>query len=256
MSCPTHESLVPYAAGVGVEDDALARHIRQCVTCQNEVAQLREAAGELLDERAEQSLRAGPDCLDELTITEFIDSRLTDLARQRTIAHLASCARCRREVAAISALSRETAADQPKTLSVGARRMRWTLPLGALAAAAVVLLIVRPSSEDRPGSPTLLGAPTVTANAQTPTALAPFSTVSRVDRFVWSAVPKAARYRVRLYSVDALLWTSETRDTSLAASAAPQLVVGATYLWRVDAEMSPERWAESELVPFRIVPAK
>jgi hypothetical protein len=131
------------------------------------------------------------------------------------------------------------------------RGLRWTIPV-SFAAAAVLALLLLPRGHDdaTPG----LREPTLTSTiAPTPMTPAPGASVPQVDSLVWSSVPKAERYRVRLYdSEGSVLWTLETPDTSAALPNSLRLQPRVAYFWRVEAQAEWMRWAASDLASFRI----
>lgn len=248
MTHPAPESLVPYA--LGADEPTMAAHVATCDTCQAEVERLREAASQLrspasLDRRVDT-----PDCLDELTIADFAEGRLTPEARAPVVTHLLTCAHCRSVVKAAGGLVAEggvaTAALAPP-----ARWRRWSLPVSLAAAAALVLLLWPQSTDDAESTPGLR-EPTVTSTVA-PVPIAPRASVARVDRLVWSSVPGAERYRLRLYDGEgSVLWTVETADTSVGLPDSVRLTPGVSYFWRVEAQAEWRRWAASDLVPFRL----
>jgi anti-sigma factor ChrR (cupin superfamily) len=242
---PSSESLIPFA--LGADDPATARHVERCVTCRTEIEQLRETAGllrgsALLDRRTETT-----DCPDELVIADFVDGRMTADQRAPVVTHLLTCARCRSFVKATGRLVAETAeAAQPS-----ARRWRrWSVPVGLAAAAALVLLLVPRNGDD--GSTPDMREPTVTSTiAPVPIVPPPGASVARVDRMVWSSVPGAERYRLRLYDGEgSVLWSVETADTSTALPDSVRLTPRVPYFWRVEAQAEWMRWAASDLVSF------
>ena len=247
---PVPESLVPHALGEG--DPATARHVAGCPTCRAEVARLREAAESLrapvsLERRTETS-----GCLDELTIADFVMGRLGREIRGPAVAHLSTCAHCRGVVRATGRLLADTALGPEFSGAVpapaGPRWLRWSLPLGLAAAAALVLLLV-PRGGDDGSTPSLRDTTLTTGGAPIP--LAPRASVARVHRFVWSSVPRAARYRLRLYDAEgAVLWTLETSDTALALPGSVKLVPLGRYFWKVEAQTEWRRWTASDLVEF------
>jgi hypothetical protein len=243
---PTPETLVPYA--LGADDPATARHVADCATCRTEIEALQEAAGLLRGPAVLERRIETPDCPDELAIADFADGRLTPHSREPVVAHLLTCARCRALVKATSDLATNEAGLTPPA----ARRWRrWSFPVGLAAAAALVLLLVPRRVDD--GSTGSLREPALTSSVA-PAPIAPRATVTRLDRFVWSSVPHAERYRLRLYdSEGTVVWRSETTDTFTVL---PDLVVlspGVAYFWRVEAETEWRRWAASELIEFRLV---
>ncbi len=246
VTCPAPESLVRSA--LGGRDPALARHVAGCPTCQAEIARLREAADVLRTPASLERLIETPDCLDELVIADFVEGRLAPEARPPVVAHLLTCARCRSLVRA----TRRLLADPAVTPEVPRRWRRWSVPLG-IAAAAVLLLALWPSSSDDRGPVPGLREPTLTTTVA-PSPIAPRASVTRVDRLVWSSVPRAERYRLRLYDTEgSVLWTVETGDTSVALPDSVRLSPRVTYFWKVEAQTEWRRWAASDLVEFRVV---
>ncbi len=194
-----------------------------------------------------------PDCLDADTVAALADGTLDAARRAHALGHVATCALCRRAVASVA----EALADGPITHEVeiieGRRsrsgRLLWiTIPLAA--AAALVVLVSRSGTKDS-GLPVLRDS--TIAGAPAPVLIVPRDRVARVERFVWSSVPKVGRYRIRLYADDgALLWNSETADTVVAAPTTPALAAGTPYFWMVEAQTEWQRWTASNLVEFRV----
>ena len=243
MTCPAPESLVPQALGTG--DPATTAHVESCPTCQAEVARLREAAGLLRGPASLESLRETAACLDELALADFVDGRLTSEAREAAVAHLLTCARCRAVVRATVRLRSEAAVarDVPDR-----RWRRWSVPVG-LAAAAAVLLVIRPWGVLETGG---LREPPLTS-AAAPVPIAPRAVVAEVGRLIWSSVPKADLYRVRVYDGDGtVVWRLETVDTTAALPTTVLLSPEHAYFWRVEAQVESNRWAASDLVEFRL----
>jgi len=243
---PAPELLVPYA--LGAHDPAIARHVGNCAVCRNAVEDLREAAGLLRGPSVLEHRAGTPDCPDELIIADFVDGRLTAKSRAPVVAHLLTCARCRALVKATSELATNEAGLTPH---VTRRWRRWSLPVGLAAAAALLLLLLpRDRDESTPG----LREPTVTSTiAPVPITPTPGASVARVASLVWSSVPKAERYRVRLYDGEgSVLWTVETTDTSAALPDSLRLQPRVPYFWRVEAQAEWMRWASSDLASFRI----
>jgi hypothetical protein len=97
-----------------------------------------------------------------------------------------------------------------------------------------------------------LREPAVT-RAIAPVALIPKGSVSDVSRFVWSSVPTAERYRLRLHRADgSVSWSAETTDSSVALADSVRLVPRETYFWRVEAQTEWRRWVVSEMTEFRV----
>jgi len=244
---PGPELLVPYA--LGADDPATAQHVAECATCRTELDALQEAAGLLRGPRVLEHRTETSDCPDELVIADFVDGHLTPQSRAPVVAHLLTCARCRALVKTTSDLASHAVGPSTQAKRHG---LRWTLPVG-LAAAAALALILLPRGRDDNATPGLR-EPTVTSTIA-PVPITPTSgaSVVRVDRLVWSSVPKAERYRVRLYDGEgSVLWTTETTDTSAALPDSLRLEERVSYFWRVEAQAEWMRWAASELAAFRI----
>lgn len=256
MICPPLESLVPHALGAG--DPTTAQHVRDCPTCRAEVARLREAAGVLRGPASLERPTETPECLEELAIADFVEGRLAPEARAPVVAHLLTCARCRSVVRATGRLLSDVAVATEVSRAAGSpggrRWRRWSLPLG-VAAAAALLVLLWPTSVDNRGSTPGLREPTLTSTAApVPIAPPPRASVARVDRLVWSSVPRAERYRLRLYDDEgSVVWTVETPDSSVALPDSVVLSPGVPYFWRVEAQTEWRRWAASDLVEFRLV---
>jgi len=244
---PTPESLVPYV--LGAADPSIAAHVAACATCRAEVERLREGAGLLRASASLERRTETADCLDELVVADFVEGRLTPDARAPVVAHLLSCARCRSVVRATSRLLADAAVAAETTR--GWRR--WSLPLGIAAAAAFVLLLWPQSADDRGSTPGLREPTVTTTVAPVPIAPAPGASVVRVDRLVWSSVPRADRYRVRLFGNGSVLWTVEMADTFVALPDSVVLSPGVPYFWRVEAQTEWRRWVASDLVEFQLL---
>lgn len=172
-------------------------------------------------------------------IAAFVDGALPAGERTRAEAHLADCAECREELVAVAAL-----------LRTAPRRRAWILPASLAAAAAVALLIM-------PGlylSSRLDGdrhrEPAVTTTVA-PTAIVPRGDMNAVRELMWSAVPRAGRYRVVLLDHGGtLVWRTETPDTAVSIPDSVRLRAGVPYFWKVEAETGFGRWVASDLVDF------
>jgi hypothetical protein len=142
-----------------------------------------------------------------------------------------------------------------ETLS-GARspiERRWLRysTVGLAAAAVFALLVWPPDRSPRPD----LREPTLTTTVA-PEPIAPRAAVARVREFVWVSVPRAQRYRVRLYdSEGVVVWRVETTDTSVVMPDSVILSQRDSYFWKVEAQTDWQRWAASDLVEFRLTGA-
>lgn len=95
-----------------------------------------------------ERLRRTPNCLDAETLAALIDGRLEPISRERTQAHLNECADCHEAFVESARLDRELDEHhgQQTSGSLWKRRGVWYGALGAVAAAVVAAVIVRPLS--------------------------------------------------------------------------------------------------------------
>jgi len=92
--------------------------------------------------------------------------------------------------------------------------------------------------------------PTLTATAA-PRVIAPVGRIDSLSLVVWSAVPTADRYRVRLFDPQGtVLWQRETSDTTAIVPPTVSLRRGTSYYWKVESHTGFDRWAASDLVEF------
>ena len=195
---------------------------------------------------------AKPDCLDERTVAALADGTLDAELRSRALAHVATCALCRRAVASVA----EALADGPITHEIeiveGRRHRRGPVLRVAvpLAAAATVLLLLWSPVDDR--SPGHRGPPPPPP-ATTPVPQSPIGAVAAVNDLRWSHVAGADRYRVTVFdATGGVVFAAEASDTVALFPDSIALVPGASYLWKVDARTGFDRWAASELTEFSI----
>ncbi len=173
-------------------------------------------------------------------IAAFVDGTVTGDARTAIQAHLAACGECRAEVAEVSRIIR--------TLP-NARGVSWRIWVPAAAAAALVLLWVAPREVRGPITPEHREEAVTVTVAPRPTA--PVGTVASVMGFIWSSVPNADRYRVRLFDAEGtVIWEHETGDTAVALAGSVTLRAQRSYYWKVEAHTGFDRWAASDLIEF------
>lgn len=172
-------------------------------------------------------------------ISAYVDGASAGATRSRVEAHLAHCADCRAELVGVSRI----VASLPRLQA--RRHRRWW----SAAAAAIVLIVVTPrasrdTSEHREAAVTTTVAPR---------AVAPVGAVDSATSLMWSSVPHADRYRVRLFTGDgAVLWESETTDTTATLPGSIGLRSGGAYFWKVEAQTGFGRSAASELNEFSV----
>jgi len=249
VSHPAPELLVSIAVGDPQADRAVQRHISGCVVCRAEIDAMQESAATVRQQVHLEQRAQSPDCIDELAVADFIDGRLQGEARARVVRHLVECAHCRSVVRATAAL----VADQSVAREMPERARRgsaWRVAAVAATAAAVIVFMTMPG-RDAGRAPTLR-EPAVTTTVA-PVALTPRGTVTEIRQLVWSGVPGAERYRLRVHRTDGtVLWSAITQDTSLALPTSVRLMPETAYFWRVEAQTEWRRWVASDMTPFRI----
>lgn len=256
--CPTEAELLEYvvrAGALGPPEDRIGRHVVECPRCGPLVAGLRHGVDLL---RGGESLASPPEstCLDELTITTLAERGLDSPLGRAATDHLLACANCRKRVADLSRLLRDdrVAAEirSLEALPVLPDRKRWWLrAAGGLAAAAVLVLLVRTTGPREVRDPVYREEPVTLMTAPVP--LEPAGTVTEVDSLSWRGVSRASQYRVVLFSQEgATVWESVTSDTVIAVPASVRLHDGATYYWKVEARTDWNRWTASEMTEIRI----
>ena len=126
--------------------------------------------------------------------------------------------------------------------------------MALVAAAAAVILII--GTSDRL-SRTTEQSPThrEVSLAPVPTPVSPIGSVASVEKLEWSGVPSADLYRLTLFdAAGTVVWSSQTEATSSSLPNSVMLTEGDTYFWKVEARIDWNRWVESELTPFTVIP--
>lgn len=174
-------------------------------------------------------------------VAAFVDRTAGDDARRVAESHLAVCAECRAEVADITRVVAETRRSRSRPV--------W---MAAVAAAGLVAVVVWPRGVAE--SPSVHREAPVTATAG-PTAVRPIGIADSVPALVWTAVPHAHRYHVRIFTTDgSVVWQGESTDTVAAIPPSPGWRAGQTYYWSVEAHVGFDRTVASELTPFSVRP--
>lgn len=177
-------------------------------------------------------------------VAAYLDGALSPSDRSRVEAHAQACTECRQELIEVARLLR----TRP-------RRHGWYLPVGAAAAAALVLFLLWPRPSEAPGSPEFR-EPAVTTTVS-PAVVGPRGVIDTARMFVWTAVPHADRYRLTLFDNTGLVvWETQTSDTATPLPDSIRVQPGASYLWKVEAQTSWNRWVGSDLVEFSIGPPR
>jgi anti-sigma factor RsiW len=275
-ACPAPAELLPYAlrpSGAPAGEE-IAAHVAACPSCSVEVQRLREAATALRGIATSNGVADGR-CLDELTIAAVADGELPPAQRTEVITHLSACPHCRRQVAGITRLLRDpsVAAAQRGAASSAAQRpgdrsgtyggrFGGVGALVGLAAAVLVLVVTR---SDHAGRATVSDAPATTRHVlrerpitttAAPRLIAPAGATSLVDTLRWTSVPHADRYRATVFDGDGnVAHEAETADTAVGLPPQFRAARGRLYLWKVEARTGWDRWVESELGEFTVLPA-
>jgi len=183
-------------------------------------------------------------------IAGFIDHTLDGEVRARAAEHLATCDRCREEVAACARL----AASAP---TAGSRPIVWQTLAGL--AAVLVIAVVLPSTWHR--QPPMSGEGTAVVERSAPTT-GLVTTVFPTDnveiarsqlRFVWLRDARASVYRVMIDDANGkAVWNDEISDTTFALPDTARLAPSALYFWHVDALHNDGTSARSGAVAFRV----
>ena len=265
MNCPEGAELLLFVLDEGGPDvpEGLNYHVRSCPACQQRASELQQAAGAL--RAAALAPAAGDSCLDDIAIAEVIDA-VPDV-RPAHFAHLASCARCRHELASVLQLLRDssivdeiTRLEQPVPIRVVRRRLLHAAPVLGLMAAGLAFVLLWPGSNTRTSAPTADSAryrDRALTSTVAPRLISPAGDVASATAFVWTSVPRADRYRVTVFDREgSVVWESETSDTTLAMPSAINRARGPLFLWDVKARTGFDRWVDSEPKTFTIRAAR
>ena len=189
----------------------------------------------MTDETPDLHLEVGEVCA-------YLDRTLSAADRTRVEAHLADCGACQREVIAVS-----------RVIHAVPTRRRLYVPTGLAAAAVLVLVLLPRPDRSRHADAEPHREPAVTTSAA-PVAFAPHGLVTPPIELIWTGVPRADRYRVRVFdSNGSVAWEALTADTALALPDSVGLRRGAAYFWKVEARTAIDRWVASDLIDFSIV---
>jgi anti-sigma factor RsiW len=227
----------------------IARHVADCETCRQIVSDLRDQVA-FLAGATQAEAEPGADCLGPDTIAALADSTISMEDRSAAVGHLATCARCRAELAEVCATLRDP--------DVAATRRRSGLPrvrtlvagLGLLAAAAAAILVVAVHRQRVEPAPQLRDD---ALPARVPVVLAPRGGISAPPVFRWSSVPGADRYHLTVFTNDGtIVWESETVDTTITTPVTTQWHHDVNYFWKVAARTAFDRWSGSRMIEFHL----
>jgi hypothetical protein len=174
-------------------------------------------------------------------VAAYLDQRLPPADRTRLVRHLIVCDECRLEVSETQALL--------------ARRghRRWFAVAGLIAAAALLVLVLRPAVA--PSDPPSAIAIREGGSSSTLTAYGPVGEAGGDSlRLVWAAAPGATVYRVTVSAVGGrALWSASTADTSVIVPDSARLETGMVYYWVADALLANGTTRSTGLRGFEIV---
>ena len=264
-TCPddlTLMSFAMHATGDPRADAHIAAHVQRCESCRGAVVRHRELAADVR-RATREAYDAHGACLDEMAIAALAEGVATDDARIAATAHLVTCAACRSQLAELRATLDDAAITAALPRTGATRHLRSTvvggLSAAALAAAAVLAVAIGPNrTGDVMGAPRRdeTGAPMrdeTGALVVAPVAVTPVGVVSGALMFCWSSVPRANRYRVRVFSPDGVaVWETQTSDTTAVPPPPNTLQRATRYLWKVEARTDFDRWVGSALTEFQL----
>lgn len=187
-------------------------------------------------------------------IARYVSGILSAGGLERFEAHLVLCARCQEEVTLAAAVGHQLNRAGPEARRVG--RFRRTLLAasfgGALAAAAALVLVLRPAGME-PGTP-IEEHRSTDARSDAPIPISPIGGVVSGVKLHWLGSASADRYRVTVVDGDGdLVWQAEVADTVAVLPRDVGLRPGVDYFWRVEARSGFQRWQASDFVEFHIL---
>jgi hypothetical protein len=264
-NCPDELTLMSFAINATADpraDAHLAAHVQRCERCRGTVVRHRELAADVRRATREATDARG-ECLDEMAIAALAEGVATDDARAVATAHLVTCASCRAQLAELRATLDDAAIIAALPRSGATRRLRSTvlggLSAAGLAAAALLAVAIGPNrtryetSAPRRDETAAPMRDETGALVVAPVAVAPVDVVSGSLVFRWSSVPRANRYRVRVFdSAGVVIWETQTSDTTAVPPPAIMLDHAVRYLWKVEARTEFDRWVGSPLTEFQL----
>lgn len=258
-NCPDDLTLLAFAMGATGDpraDARLAAHLEQCASCRITVLHHRElAVGVRRATREANEVRG--ECLDEMAIATLAEGAATDEERAAATQHLVTCAACRSQLTELRAALDDAAmtAALPRTGATRRRRQAFVGGLSAagLAAAAVLVFAVGQNQNRTHDGTDATMRDETGALVVAPVAVEPVDIVTSAPVFRWSSVPRANRYRVRVFNPDGVVvWETQTSDTTATPPSPTTLQRGTHYLWKVEARTEFDRWVGSALTEFQL----
>ena len=187
-------------------------------------------------------------------IARYVSGVLSAERLERFEAHLVLCARCQEEVTLAASVGHQL--NRAGSGRQRGGRFRRTLLAasfgGALAAAAALVLVLRPAGIE-PGTP-IEEHRSTDAPSDTPIPISPIGDVIDGVKLHWRGSVSADLYRATVVDGDGdLIWQAEVADTVAVLPRDVGLRPGVGYFWRVEARSGFKRWQASDFVEFRIL---
>jgi hypothetical protein len=183
----------------------------------------------------------GEEHVTDSAVAAYLDRRLPPDERTRLVRHLIVCEDCRLEV------------SETQALLTRRGRRRWFAAAGLIAAAALLVLVLRPivAPSDSPSEIAIReGGTSVTLTAYGPVGEVGGDSL----RLLWAAAPGATVYRVSLSAAGGrALWSASTVDTSLILPDSARLETGLVYYWVADALLANGTTRSTGLRGFQIL---
>jgi len=252
-NCPDDIALLSFAIGP-TSDTRIAAHVERCMSCRDSVVRYRELAASVRRATREANDVRG-ECLDEMAIAALAEGVAAADARVAATQHLVTCASCRSQLTELRAALGDVSMAAALPRAGGARRLHLTF-LGGMSAAGLVAAAVLVFAIGGTRTHTEMAAPMrdeTGALVVAPIAVSPVDVVSGTPVFRWSSVPRANRYRVRVFSLDGVVvWETQTSDTTAVPPSQITLRAATRYLWKVEARTDFDRWVASTLTEFQL----
>ena len=160
-------------------------------------------------------------------VARYVDRTAPPDERARTVAHIADCEECRREVTEVARAVRQ-----------GHPSVRWWKAAVPLAAAAVLLIVVGRTTSAPGPQPGSEHRDPPTADSAGPVPRAPMGRTSLPLDLRWSPVTGAREYRVTVFDPEGtIVFRISTMDTLLTVPDTVGLHPGGSYFWRVEADL-------------------
>lgn len=166
----------------------------------------------------------------------LVERRGPEAERLATLDHVMACADCRREFDLLRAVHEAGAEDEAGRERREVRSWRRALPAALLAASIIIAVGI--GVEHRREASAGGGVEQVRGGAEGVALVAPAagSSVEATPRFVWRAVPGAARYHLEIVDADgAVVLTADATDTTYTPPRPGVLLPGRQYSWWVSA---------------------